>query len=218
MLRRAGDRRIAGLVVYLHYAHAMGMERLAMLMDEFFSLSIRQGAINCQICRRMRRYPVQHAIPAAVAAGDSDRTTTRDAEGHHPEAISCRPRPTARSDHRRRAGGRSGTQIYKRMLANRMHLFVSVTNQAVPYTNNTSERDLLLGVIFRKVTNGFRSEWGAETYAAFRSVISTAKANRASILDTIRFVLAAKLPAGPIAGVGSAITISAHLDTISLAF
>jgi hypothetical protein len=28
-------------------------------------------------------------------------------------------------------------------------------------------------VIFRKVTNGFRCEWGAETYAAFRSVVST---------------------------------------------
>ena len=42
---------------------------------------------RCQICRRMRRYRVQHAIPAAVAAGDSDRTTTRGAEGHHPEAI-----------------------------------------------------------------------------------------------------------------------------------
>ena len=29
-------------------------------------------------------------------------------------------------------------------------------------------------VIFRKVTNGFRSEWGAQTYAAFRFVVSTA--------------------------------------------
>jgi poly(3-hydroxybutyrate) depolymerase len=37
-------------------------------------------------------------------------------------------------------------------------------------------------VIFRKVTNGFRCEWGAETYAAFRSVVSTAKANHASVL------------------------------------
>ena len=31
---------IAALVVYLHYAHAIGMERLATLMDEIFSLSI----------------------------------------------------------------------------------------------------------------------------------------------------------------------------------
>jgi len=61
-----------------------------------------------------------------------------------------------------------------------------------PYTNNVSERHLRPSVIFRKVTNGFRCEWGAETYAAFRSVVSTAKANAALVFNTIRFVLAAK--------------------------
>jgi transposase len=45
-------------------------------------------------------------------------------------------------------------------------------------------------VIFRKVTNGFRSEWGAHTYAAFRSVVSTAKVNNRSVLDDLRRVLA----------------------------
>jgi transposase len=64
----------------------------------------------------------------------------------------------------------------------------------VPYTNNVSERHLRPSVIFRKVTNGFRCEWGAEAYAAFRSVVSTAKANSASVLDTIRFVLSSQTP------------------------
>ena len=45
-------------------------------------------------------------------------------------------------------------------------------------------------MIFRKVTNGFRCEWGAETYAAFRSVVSTAKINNRSILNELRRVLA----------------------------
>ena len=39
-------------------------------------------------------------------------------------------------------------------------------SRPVPYTNNISERHLRPSVIFRKVTNGFRCEWGAETYAA----------------------------------------------------
>ena len=69
-----------------------------------------------------------------------------------------------------------------------------ITNRDVPYTNNVSERHLRPSVIFRKVTNGFRCEWGAETYAAFRSLVSTAKANRASVLDILRFVLAANIP------------------------
>ena len=34
----------------------------------------------------------------------------------------------------------------------------------VPFTNNASERALRPSTIFRKVTNGFRSEWGAEVF------------------------------------------------------
>ena len=50
-----------------------------------------------------------------------------------------------------------------------------MTNRDVPYTNNVSERHVRPSVIFRKVTNGFRSEWGAETYAAFRSLSAPPK-------------------------------------------
>ena len=50
---------------------------------------------------------------------------------------------------------------------------------------------------FPKVSNGFRCEWGAETYAAFRSVVSTAKANQATVLDTIRAALLAEPPPQP---------------------
>ena len=98
--------------------------------------------------------------------------------------------------------GEPGRRLRRRMLANRAHLFVFMSNRAVPYTNSVSERHLRPSVIFRKVTNGFRCEWGAETYAAFRSVVSTAKANRASVFDTVRCVLAAKLPVQALARVG----------------
>ena len=90
--------------------------------------------------------------------------------------------------------GEAGRKLRKRIAANRAYLFVFITNSDVPYTNNVSERHLRPSVIFRKVTNGFRCEWGAETYAAFRSLASTAKANRASVLDALRFVVAAKTP------------------------
>ena len=42
---------IAALVVYLHYAHAIGLERLATVMDEIFSLSISEGAISNMLAR-----------------------------------------------------------------------------------------------------------------------------------------------------------------------
>ena len=85
--------------------------------------------------------------------------------------------------------GEPGRKLRKRIAANRGHLFVLMTNRAVPYTNNVSERNLRSSVIFRKVTNGFRCEWGAHTYAAFRSIVSTAKANRAPVLNALRTAL-----------------------------
>jgi transposase len=96
--------------------------------------------------------------------------------------------------------GEPGRKLRKRMLANRAHLFVFMTNRDVPYTNNISERHLRPSVIFRKVTNGFRCDWGAETYAAFRSVVSTAKANGRSALGDLRATPA--LPDGDVRQTG----------------
>jgi transposase len=282
---------IAAVVVYLHYAHAIGMERLALLMDELFSLSISEGAISNILARA--RGPLLAAtatIQAVVLASPvvcSDETSARvkgknwwewvfvgtlvvlhiiqpsrgkavvtalfgeirpavwvsdmlgSQRGHGvlwqvclahllrdaAYAIECGDTAfsapfrllvlRAIAIGRRREVlkdttlaqylynldrrldrimaavplGEPGRKLRKRIAANRAHLFVFMTNRAVPYTNNVSERHLRPSVIFRKVTNGFRCEWGAETYAAFRSVVSTAKANSASVLDTIRFVL-----------------------------
>jgi transposase len=290
---------IAALVVYLHYAHAIGMERLVLLMGEIFSLSISEGAISNMLARAQAPLvAAAAAIQATVIASPvvcSDETSARvsgktwwewvfvgtlavlhvirpsrgkavvtdlfgaiqplvwvsdmlgSQRGHAVQwqvclahllrdaryAVECgdsafsapfkrlllravaigRRRETLKdstlkqyqADLQRRLDrimaavpvGEPGRKLRKRIAANRAHLFVFVTNRDVPYTNNVSERHLRPSVIFRKVTNGFRCQWGAETYAAFRSVVSTAKANRASVLDVLRFVLAAKLPTEP---------------------
>jgi transposase len=295
---------IAAMVVYLHYAHAVGMERLALLMNELFSLSISEGAISNILARA--RQPLLDAsatIEKVVLASPvvcSDETSVRvkgknwwewvfigtlavlhliqpsrgkavvttlfgairpevwvsdmlgSQRGHGvlwqvclahllrdaKYAIECgdtafsapfrwlllraiaigQRRETLKDatlkqylyDLDRRLDrimaavpiGEPGRKLHKRMLANRAHLFVFMSNRAVPATNNVSERHLRPSVIFRKVTNGFRCEWGAETYAAFRSVVSTAKANRTSVLDTVRFVLSTKQPGEMLAGAG----------------
>ena len=285
---------IAALVVYLHYAHAIGMERLATLMDEIFSLTISEGAISNMLARAREPLLVAAAtIRATVLASPvvcSDETSARvsgknwwewvfigtlavlhvirpsrgkavvqalfgeirpmvwvsdmlgSQRGHAVEwqvclahllrdaryAVECgdtafsaafkrlllraiaigRRRTTLKdmtlkqylADLDRRLDrimaavplGEPGRKLRKRIAANRAHLFVFITNRDVPYTNNVSERHLRPSVIFRKVTNGFRCEWGAETYAAFRSLVSTAKANSASVLGVLRFVLATK--------------------------
>jgi transposase len=77
-------------------------------------------------------------------------------------------------------------------------LFVFLKRRDVEPTNNESERALRPSVIFRKVTNGFRSEWGAKTYAALCSIVETGRRNGRSALTAIRDALAT--PAAGAAG------------------
>jgi transposase len=82
--------------------------------------------------------------------------------------------------------GRKLRRIVKRF---RQNLLVFVTNRAVPPTNNGSEQALRPCVVFRKVTNCFRSEWGAALYADVRSVLETARRRGIAILDAVRLTL-----------------------------
>ncbi len=285
-------RSIEAMVAYLHYAHAIGLERLRALMGEVFGLQISEGAL-CNILARARA-PLG-AAAAAVAAGVraarvvcSDETSVRVAgktwwewvfvtkagvlhlirpsRGRAvPEAVFAGVRPGVwvsdalgsqrghaerwqmclahllrdtqwavdcgdtvfsaqfklwllramaierrreslrdstlvqyRSDLERRLDRiiaravpkeREGEKLRRRIGRCREHLTVFAADREVPPTNNVSERALRPSVVFRKVTNGFRAEWGAETYAAFRSVVSTAKARGETVLTAVRQAL-----------------------------
>ena len=65
-------------------------------------------------------------------------------------------------------------------------LLVFMTRRDVEPTNNASERGLRPSVIFRKVTNGFRSGWGAKVYADLCSIVATGRIARRSPLASIR--------------------------------
>ena len=70
-------------------------------------------------------------------------------------------------------------------------LLVFMTRRDVEPTNNVSEQALRMSVIFRRVTNGFRSVWGAESYADIRSIVATGRLHGRSPLDAIRAALVA---------------------------
>lgn len=286
-------KSIEALVVYLHYAQAIGLERLRALLGEMFGLSISEGAISNMLARA--KAPLDAAVAAITAQVIAapvvacDETSVRvqgrtcwewvfvtaagvlhlirpsrgagvvrtlfgearprvwvsdslgSQRGHAAEWQLClahllrdaqyaidggdegfapafkrlllraiaiaRRRDQLRDSTLRQyraeldrrldrvlalpRRGAAAERLRRRIARDRDHLFVCITDRAVPATNNVSERALRSSVIFRKVTNGFRSQWGAATYAAFRSVVSTAKANRRAVLDTLRQALAA---------------------------
>jgi transposase len=83
-----------------------------------------------------------------------------------------------------------GRKLAKAVRGCRGDLFVFLARRDVPYTNNGCERALRPSVIFRKVTGGFRSHWGADVYAAALTVIATGRLNGRSALQAIRDTLA----------------------------
>src|SRR5713101_2096566 len=82
-----------------------------------------------------------------------------------------------------------GQQLARGIRKCRGDLFVFVTRRDVPATNNDCERALRPSVIFRKVTGGFRSQWGARTYADALSVIATGRLHGRSALQALRDAL-----------------------------
>jgi len=82
-----------------------------------------------------------------------------------------------------------GQKLQRMIKRFRQNLLVFVTNRDISPTNNGSEQALRPCVVFRKVTNCFRSRWGADLYANVRSVIETARRRGIGILKAIRITL-----------------------------
>lgn len=83
-----------------------------------------------------------------------------------------------------------GRRLRKRYGKVRDHLFTFLDHPEIAADNNSSERELRPTATYRKVTGGFRSDWGADLFAAVRSIIGTA-ARRGidayqAIQDTLR--------------------------------
>lgn len=84
---------------------------------------------------------------------------------------------------------KAGQKLQRIIKRFRQNLFVFLTDRAVSPTNNGSEQALRPCVIFRKITNGFRSRWGADLYADVRSVLETARRRGVGILHALRLTL-----------------------------
>ena len=79
-----------------------------------------------------------------------------------------------------------GRALQAQIKAWRGKFFVFLTDRRVPATNNISEREIRPSVVFRKVTNGFRSEWGPGVHASYRSLASTARLHAHTTIDAVR--------------------------------
>jgi transposase len=84
---------------------------------------------------------------------------------------------------------RDGQRLRKRYARVRDHLFTFLDHPEIAADNNSSERELRPTATYRKVTGGFRSDWGADLFAAVRSVIGTAARRGIDAYQIIRETL-----------------------------
>jgi transposase len=80
-------------------------------------------------------------------------------------------------------------RLQQRYRKHRQHLFVFLERTDVAPTNNVSERALRSSVVHRKVSGGFRSQWGAEAYAALASIIDTAALKGTKAFEALQTLL-----------------------------
>lgn len=92
---------------------------------------------------------------------------------------------------------RDGRRLRKRYAKVREYLFTFLSHPEVTADNNGSERELRPTATYRKVTGGFRSDWGADLFAAVRSVIGTAKRRGIDAYQAIRNTLQGQTALAP---------------------
>jgi transposase len=86
-------------------------------------------------------------------------------------------------------GNPHGKRLRKRYGKVRNSLFTFLEHPDAPPDNNGSERELRPTATYRKITGGFRSNWGADLFAAVRSVVGTAARRGRDAYQAIRAVL-----------------------------
>jgi transposase len=92
---------------------------------------------------------------------------------------------------------KDGCRLRKRYGKLRAHLFTFLDHPEVAPDNNSSERELRPTATYRKVTGGFRSKWGPDLFAAFRSVVGTAGRRGIGAYQAIKMTLHGKSVLAP---------------------
>jgi transposase len=82
-----------------------------------------------------------------------------------------------------------GRRLRKRYGKLRSHLLTFLDHPEVGADNDGSERELRPTATYRKVTGGFRSVWGADLFAAVRSITGTAARRGIDAYKAIMMVL-----------------------------
>src|ERR1700675_2874803 len=91
----------------------------------------------------------------------------------------------AKTRRRGRPPRRVGRNLLLRLSTRKHDVLRFLTDPGVPFTNNLAEQDGRMMKLRQKIAGGFRSEDGANDFAVIRSVLSTARKQGGTVLQTL---------------------------------
>lgn len=86
----------------------------------------------------------------------------------------------------------SARNLHKRLTRNKADILRFMTDFAVPFDNNGSERDLRMLKLQQKISGCFRTTNGITTFCRIRSYLSSVKKQGGSVLTAIEHALKGK--------------------------
>ena len=190
------ERRNADVIAKL-----MGEARAEVWVSDCFGAQLKAPADLFQLCLQHQLRDLQRLLdePTASAWAGEMQKLFREAI-HLKHRVECVPpqltltgflRRVSEIENdldvllKRRLSDRDEQKLQRRYLRHREKLLTFLYYPGVPPTNNQSEQALRTSVIHRKVTNGFRSAWGAKAYTDLLSVIATAKIRGQRVYETL---------------------------------
>ena len=115
-----------------------------------------------------------------------DRIVAQGLTFHESQPPPAQPKPA----NGKKLGGpqrrRTGHNLLLRLQSRRDDGLRFLTDPSVPFTNNLAERDLRMMKVVLKICGCFRTAAGAENFATLRSVLSTARKQGWSPIETLQ--------------------------------
>jgi transposase len=180
--------------------NAHHLRELQFVVDQYAQAWAQElSALLVTIKNEVEALPPEHtALPAARLTHFEQRYDQLIAQG-----LAVNPPPAAPPAKKRgRPKQTPPKNLLDRLQQYKPQVLAFMYDRRVPFDNNLAERDIRMVKVKQKVSGGFRTRPGAETFCALRSYISTTRKHGRNVIDALYDALMGQpfIP-GPVRGV-----------------